>query len=165
MKDQNGVSQDALLILVSYHHQNTEKVANVIGRVLKAPVVSPKEVEVGSMEDCRLIGFGSGIYDGMHHRALPEFAEKLPKMEGKKVFLLSTSAIISKKKVAGDHSRLREILQKKGYVVVDEFTCKGFNTNSFLRFFGRMNKGRPNADDLARADSFAIGLKQHTSGP
>ena len=41
-----------------------------------------------------------------------------------------------------------EKLESKGYKVVDEFQCKGFNTNSFLKLFGGMNKGRPNASDL-----------------
>lgn len=48
----------------------------------------------------------------------------------------------------------------KGYVIVDEFGCLGFNTNSFLKFFGGMNKGRPNAEDLRHAEEFAQNLKQ-----
>jgi flavodoxin len=62
---------------------------------------------------------------------------------------------MGKDKVAGDHSKLREKLKSKGYVIVDEFACKGYNTNSFLRHFGGMNKGRPNEEDLERAEAFA----------
>jgi flavodoxin len=36
----------------------------------------------------------------------------------------------------------------------------GFNTNSFLKLFGGINKGRPNAEDLKRAEEFAQKLKQ-----
>ncbi|TRO45748.1 flavodoxin, partial [Candidatus Bathyarchaeota archaeon] len=43
---------------------------------------------------------------------------------------------------------------------VDEFQCKGFNTNSFLRFFGGMNKGRPDEKDLKNAEEFAQKIKQ-----
>ncbi|MCK5253623.1 MAG: flavodoxin, partial [Thermoplasmata archaeon] len=57
-------------------------------------------------------------------------------------------------------SRLREKLRSKGYIIVDEFACKGFNTNSFLRHFGGMNKGRPNAEDLEHAEEFAQNLVQ-----
>jgi len=64
-------------------------------------------------------------------------------------------------KVAKDHSALREKLQSKGYIVVDDFQCKGFNTNSFMKFFGGMNKGRPNAEDLKNAEEFAMNLKQN----
>ncbi len=63
-------------------------------------------------------------------------------------------------KVAKDHAALREKLQAKGYVIVDEFACKGYNTNSFLKYIGGMNKGRPNAEDLKHAEEFARSLKQ-----
>jgi hypothetical protein len=77
-----------------------------------------------------------------------------------KAFIFSTSAIVGKEKVAKDHALLKEKLQSRGYVILDEFSCKGFNTNSFLRFFGGMNKGRPNAEDLTHAEEFAVMLKQ-----
>jgi len=62
---------------------------------------------------------------------------------------------MGRSKVADDHSSLREKLRSKGYIIVDEFACKGFNTNSFLRFFGGMNRGRPNENDLKNAEDFA----------
>jgi flavodoxin len=64
-------------------------------------------------------------------------------------------------KVAKDHALLREKLQSKGYMIVGEFSCRGFNTNSFLKLFGGMNKGRPNAEDLKNAEEFAASLKQN----
>ena len=63
--------------------------------------------------------------------------------------------------VTENHSLLREKLQSKGYVIVDEFSCAGYNTNSFNRLFGGINKGRPNAEDLKQAESFAQTLKQN----
>lgn len=48
----------------------------------------------------------------------------------------------------------------KGYTIVDEFMCPGFNTNSFLKLFGGINKGRPNAEDLKHAETFAKNLKK-----
>jgi hypothetical protein len=42
--------------------------------------------------------------------------------------------------------------------------CPGFNTNSFLKFFGGINKGRPNANDLKRAEEFAMNLKKNIRG-
>ena len=68
--------------------------------------------------------------------------------------------MMGENKVAQDHSLLREKLQSKGYMIVDEFSCKGFNTNSFLKLFGGMNKGRPNDEDLKHAEEFAQNLKQ-----
>jgi hypothetical protein len=40
-------------------------------------------------------------------------------------------------------------------MIVDEFNCHGFNTNSFLKYFGGMNKGKPDAEDLEHAEEFA----------
>ena len=45
-------------------------------------------------------------------------------------------------------------------MIVDEFTCAGFNTNSFSKLFGGINKGRPNAQDLKRAEKFAQSLQR-----
>lgn len=53
---------------------------------------------------------------------------------------------------------MREKLNSKGYVIIDEFSCKGFNTNGFLKFFGGMNKGRPNTEDLKHAEEFAYNM-------
>ena len=36
---------------------------------------------------------------------------------------------------------------------MDEFGCTGFNTNRFLKYFGGINKGRPNAEDLKKRES------------
>ena len=57
------------------------------------------------------------------------------------------------------HTTLKETLQSKGYTIVDEFGCAGFNTNKFLKWFGGINKGRPNAEDLKHAEEFALKLK------
>jgi flavodoxin len=45
-------------------------------------------------------------------------------------------------------------------MIVDEFSCVGFNTNSFMKLLGGMNRGRPNADDLKHAEEFAQNLKR-----
>ena len=63
--------------------------------------------------------------------------------------------------VAKNHSLLREKLQSKGYTIVDEFSCAGFNTNSYLKLIGGINKGRPNAEDLKDGEAFAQNLKQN----
>ncbi len=148
----------ALLVLYSYHHMNTEKVADAMAGVLNAEIKWPDEVNPEDLKSYDLVGFGSGIYGERHHKLLLDLAEGLPKVEGGRAFIFSTSAIMGKEKVAKDHSMLRDKLVSKGYIIVDEFACKGFNTNSFLRHFGGMNKGRPNADDLRHADEFARGL-------
>ncbi len=151
----------SLLVLYSYHHDNTEKIAEVFAKVLGAQIKTPQQVNPEELQEYSLVGFGSGIYSEKHHEYLLDFADRLPRVTNKKAFIFSTSAITGEAKEAKDHSLLREKLQSKGYMIVDEFSCKDFNTNSFLKLFGGMNKGRPNAEDLKNAEEFASNLKQN----
>ena len=151
----------SLLIVFSYHHHNTEKIAKVFAKVLDAQIKTPQQISPKELQDYSLIGFGSGIYGEKHHEDMLDLADKLAQATNRKAFIFSTSAIMGKAKVAKDHSTLREKLESKGYMIVDEFSCKGFNTNSFLKFFGGMNRGRPNAKDLKHAEEFAHNLKQN----
>ena len=161
----------SLLVVCSYHHHNTEKIAKVFAEVLDAEVKRPREVAPEELQEYSLIGLGSGIYHDMHHRSLLDLADKLPQVTNKRAFIFSTSgapAFALDGGHVGDyaeqaHSPLREKLRSKGYVIVDEFICPGWNTNKFLKLFGGINKGRPNAEDLKRAEAFALKLKQNAS--
>jgi len=150
----------SLLVVISIHHNNTLKIANVIAKVLDTQIEMPQQINPEKLQEYNLIGFGSGIYGEKHHKSLLDLAEKLPQVISRKTFLFSTAGITSKNKAANDHSTLKEKLQHKGYKIVDEFQCKGYNTNSFLKYFGGMNKGRPNAEDLRLAEEFAQNLKK-----
>jgi len=147
----------SLIVLYSYHHNNTEKIANAFAKVLDAEIKTPKQVNLEELQEYNLIGFGSGIYGEKHHKVLLDLAEKLPQVTNKKAFIFSTSALAEKNR---NHKTLRKKLQSKGYMIVDEFNCRGFNTNSFMKFFGGMNKGRPNAKDLKHAEEFAQNLQK-----
>jgi flavodoxin len=148
---------NCLLIVYSYHHNNTQKVAEVFAKVLDAQIKTPQQTAPQELQEYDLVGFGAGIDSGKHYNPLLDFADKLPQAEGKKAFIFSTSGIAELTK---NHAALRERLQSKGYVIVDEFNCRGFNTNSFLKYFGGMNKGRPNTEDLQAAETFAQKIKQ-----
>nr|WP_319537832.1 hypothetical protein [uncultured Methanospirillum sp.] len=87
-------------------------------------------------------------------------ADTLPSVNQKPAFLFSTAALIGESKTRNDHHLLREKLEAKGYFIVGDFSCKGFNTNSFLKYFGGMNKGRPNDQDLRDAEAFAHQMKE-----
>ncbi len=150
----------SILVVISIHHNNTVKIAKVMAKDLSAQIKKPKEIKPEELQDYDYVGFGSGIYGAKHHMSLLNLAEKLPKVENKKAFIFSTAGISSKDKMKKDHSQLRERLQKKGYKIMDDFQCKGFNTNSFLKFFGGMNKGRPNNEDLKNAVEFARNLNK-----
>jgi len=154
----------SLLVLYSYHHNNTEKIANVFAKVLDAQIRTPQQINLEELQEYSLIGFGSGIYDYKHHKVILDLADKIPQVTNRKAFIFSTSGIRGDSHVFTNarkfHTPLREKLESKGYLIVDEFNCVGFNTNSVLKLIGGMNKGRPNAEDLKHAEEFAQNLQK-----
>ena len=114
-----------------------------------------------------LVGFGSGIYHSKHHRSVFNLAESLPMVEDKHAFIFSTCGAPAfgvdgghvDDYVVKAHGSLKGILEGKGYRILDEFICPGWNTNKFLRFFGGINKGRSNEMDCQNARVFAEKLK------
>jgi len=158
----------SLVIVFSYHHNNTGKIADAIGKILDAQIRTPQQIRPEELQEYDLVGFGSGIYSETHHELLLDLADRLPCSTNKNAFIFSTCGApemgMNEEYVARCHSRLRQKLRSKGYRIVDEFCCPGLNTNSFLRFFGGLNKGRPNAEDLEHAEEFAQGLKRKMRG-
>jgi flavodoxin len=149
----------SLVVVFSYHHHNTEKIANVLGKVLGAPVKTPQQVALEELREYDLIGFGSGIYGGTFDASLLDLAGRLPPAGDTKAFIFSTygapAFIANREFREKNHQQIREKLQAKGYMVIGEFGCAGWNTNSFLKYFGGLNKGKPDADDLKNAEAFA----------
>ena len=156
-----------LVVVVSWHHGNTARVAKAMAEALGARVVTPAQTSPGEIADCQMVGFGSGIYGGRHHEDLLSLADQLSDVKDAVVFIFSTNGVPARfmgeesmlRYIQKYHAPLRNRLLSTGVAVAGEFTCPGLNTNSFLRFFGGLNKGRPNTDDLRRAASFAGGLR------
>jgi len=162
------VPMKSLVVVFSYHHKNTEKVAKTIAHVIDAPVKTPQQVNPQELQQYDLIGFGSGIYSAQHHQSLLDLVDNLPQVTGKKAFIFSTygapAAFVSREFVKNNHSQLREKLKAKGYTISGEFGCAGWNTNSFLKYFGGLNKGRPNAKDIRNAEEFARDMQEKARG-
>jgi flavodoxin len=165
--EKEELAMKTLIVVYSYHHNNTQKVAEVFAKVLDAQIKTPQQINPEELQDYDLVGFGSGIDTGKNYKELLDFADRLPQVTDKKAFVFSTSGMpvgISSQQRLEEYTRkchttLKETLQSKGYMVVDEFGCAGFNTNKFLKWFGGINKGRPNAEDLKHAETFAEKLK------
>jgi flavodoxin len=168
-EDGGQASNRALMILVSAPGGNTEKIARAMASVLRARVLSPAEAKAADLSSYVIMGFGSGIMDQKHHQALLSFVDALPPQEGKKAFIFSTSGVSRQFALEhgtdDPHTLLRRKLVEKGFTIAGEFNSEGFNANSFLKFFGGMNKGRPNQEDLARAEAFARGLMVAEEAP
>jgi flavodoxin len=141
----------------SYHHGNTERIARRVAAVLEAKLMTPDEANVSGLAEYDLVGFGSGIYFSKHHKNLLKFVDSMAEMKGKKAFIFSTAGR-GEATMAGNHKALRTRLERKGFVIVGEFSCYAWDTFFFLRLIGGINKGRPNEDDLAKAETFAMDL-------
>jgi flavodoxin len=162
----------SLIIVFSYHHGNTEKVAIAIAGALGAEVKTPDQVDPAKLLEYDLVGFGSGIDSSRHYKPILDLADSLPQARGRKAFIFSTCGIPAaafgenyiENYADESHAALRGKLMSKGYVIVGEFNCPGHNTNGFLRYFGGFNKGRPNAGDLENAEEFARGMMRRPAG-
>ena len=152
-----------LIIYISIHHGNTEKIAKEIAGVLDAKLLKLGEVNVDNLSDYDLIGFGSGVYFGKHHENLLRFVDRLPILKNKKVFIFSTSGMrngITQQPHGGDFNKpLSEKLLEKGFDIIGEFSCRGFDTVWPFKLIGGISKGRPNKEDLEKARKFARSLK------
>ena len=81
----------SLIVLVSYHHNNTKKITEVMAKVLNAQIQSQQQTNPEELKQYDIVGSGSGIYAGKHHELLLDLADKLPPVTDKKAFIFSTS--------------------------------------------------------------------------
>jgi len=144
-----------LIAYISVHHQNTEKVAKAIATELGADLMLSAKAHPDSVTTYDLIGFGSGIYFLKFHKTLLQFIAGLSTVAGKRAFVFSTSGDGGTER----HAALKEQLMNRGFSIVGDFACKGWNTWGPLKLVGGINKGRPNEEDLEHARVFARKIK------
>ena len=144
-----------LIVYISYHHGNTEKIAKAMGDVLEAELRGPESTKPESVSEYDLIGFASGNYFGKFDKRLVTFIDSLPRGIGKPAFIFSTHGGESYKQA---HEELKKRLREKGLNVVGEWNCKAFDTFGPLKLMGGINKSRPNEADVLDAKRFAEGL-------
>lgn len=133
-----------------------------MAKALNAELLQAEQAKVDAnvLSGYDLVGFGSGIYYGKHHESLFYFVDRLPAPENKRAFIFSTSGIGMPPFIYDFHKPLKKKLLEKGFDVIGEFSCRGWDTFiRVLNIVGGINKGRPNKKDLRRAEDFARGLK------
>ena len=145
----------AVIIYTSIAHGNTEKVAKAMAEVLSAELVQAEEVKPETIDNYDMVGFGSGIYNGKHHQDIFDLVARMTASPGKNVFVFSTSGYGTTK----PNEKLTRELNAKGFKVVRNFACKGFDTAGINKLYGGAARGRPNEEDLQAARDFAINLK------
>ena len=153
-----------LIAYVSVSHGNTAKLARAIGEVLSADLREPELVDPVQVDGYDLLGLGSGIYAGTPHPRLRDFVRHLTAGNGMAAFTFTTSGFGRSQSRPWEAS-LDDLLRDRGYEVIDSFACRGFDTWLPLRLIGGINKGHPDADDLARAREFAAALAAQVDSP
>ena len=148
-----------LIIYVSIQQANTQKIARVMADVLNATLLEPEYVEIGTLKDYDLIGFGSGIYYNRFYKRLRNFIKELPVYEDKKAFLFATCGHDEM-----PSKPIEKMLTKKGFNIIGEFSCFGYNTWFLAPFFRRQHKGKPDSEDFQRAKEFVKSLKEKYGG-
>ncbi len=145
----------ALIVYVSLHHQNTERIAREMAAAIGADCKRPEEVDRDSVASYDLIGLGSGIYYSSHHRDLLNFVNGLDRLlRHKRTFIFSTSGF----EELVFHQALKERLAAHGAEIVGEFKCGGWNTYGPFEMGGGLQQGRPDRMDLRNASDFALEL-------
>ena len=146
-----------LIIYHSEHHGNTQKIAKAIGSATNAELVksenlNPDDVEI-ILSEYDIIGFGSGIYNGKHHKSIFNLISVLPENLDKKVFIFSTSGVDALSH--GYHNSLKNTLNSKGINIIGEFNCLGFDT---ALVSSGINHGKPDEKDFDDARKFVKNL-------
>lgn len=144
-----------LLIYKSIHHGNTEKIAKVMANTLESELLDLKDANTDLIEEYDLIGFGSGIYHNKPHKELIKFIDNLDTVKSKKAFVFTTSG----RGIIGYNDLLKKKLSQKGFEIIGDFSCKGFDTWGPFKLFGGLNKGKPDEKDLKNVKKFAESLK------
>ena len=143
------------IIYASVHHGNTRRIAEVLAREMSADLFNVDDATALDLKRYDLVGLGSGIYFGRHHRSIRQLVTSW-KLPPKRVFLFSTAGLPFLRLF--QHAALRIKLQRAGSEIVDEFCCRGWDTVGPLWLMGGINRKRPNERDLARARRFAVRL-------
>jgi flavodoxin len=154
-----------LVLCKSAHHGNTARVADTIAHELDAEVASSDEVPYTDIEHYQLLGFGSGVYYGRMHEELSKWLCGLPDSptQALPAFIFSTSGLPWLAWLW--HRPLRRLLARKGFRLVGEYSCGGYDSWGPLRLLGGLNRTHPDERDLARAAEFARGLAKSLSVP
>jgi flavodoxin len=152
--------ENIAIVVASRHHGNTRKVAQAIARAVSADLFGAEVVLPRELADYSMIGLGSGIYFGAPDRSVRALAKLLPSAANasmnKRAFLFSTSGLPCLGWLW--HRGLRRTLSKKGYAIIGEFNCRGWDTVGPLWLFGGLNRKHPNDNDLDRATAFGRSL-------
>ena len=143
--------------IVIYYSEtgNTEKVAHAIASGLGAELKRVEEVKPQDISGYDLICLGTPVYGFSPSKIVKKFIAAMPNLPGKRSATFCTVHAVG----SGRTLRImKEAIEAKGMSFIGGFYCKGVSRlvgNFGPRIF---NKGRPDEEDLKRAEEFGRGL-------
>lgn len=140
--------------LVAYYSEsdNTKKLAGAVASGLGTQPVSIAAVDVGTLADYDLICLGTPVQYGGPAREVRDFIARMPVLQGVGCAAFCTLHAM------GDRATLQSmqsLLEAKGMVYLGGCSALGWSRllgNIGPRIF---NRGRPNREELDRAEAFA----------
>ncbi len=124
-----------------------------MSETLYAEIHKTSEKSPGDIKDYDLIGFGSGIYYGKHHKSLLKFVDGLDAKE-MKTFIFSTSRSKKLPLINNFDKALTKRLTEKGFSILGSFNCRGlkayYNAVIKVRPFCKAEESRPNQRDILK---------------
>ncbi|MGP1529385.1 MAG: flavodoxin domain-containing protein [Treponema sp.] len=138
------------IIYASVHHGNTEKLITEAAKAMQIELFKVEQAGAIDFSQYSSVGFASGIYAGRFHKSIFKFIESHQGSLPKTTFTVCTSG-------AGTGWFARKFsayLRKKGFAVLGEFECKGFDTFGPFKLFGGFAKGHPDSRDIENCIAF-----------
>ncbi len=71
------MNEEVLIIEESIFNDQTKRLAKAMANQLDCRCVTTNEAKSLNVDDYKVVGFGSGIYFGMHHPKIIEFVNQL----------------------------------------------------------------------------------------
>ncbi|MDO5096610.1 MAG: flavodoxin domain-containing protein [Peptostreptococcaceae bacterium] len=137
------------IVYASVHHKNTEKLLQ--GIQAECPIdlfdlTKEQELDLSSYD---AVGYASGIFALKMHSLIYKILDE-NKTLPKKAIAICTSGVGKGKSAA----KFAKYLQEKGFEVVGEFECKGFDTFGPFKLIGGINRKHPDEKDIANGIAF-----------
>ena len=138
-----------IIVCQSYHHGNTEKLANAIAEKYDVEVVPTFQAKEMDLSEYDCIGIASGVAFGRFYPEAEDFARyQLP--DHKDVFFLYTCGTLSKKYTENITASAREHHSR----ILGSYGCRGFDTYGPFKVIGGIAKGHPTEEEIERAAAF-----------
>ncbi|MCP4782923.1 MAG: flavodoxin [Fuerstiella sp.] len=109
------------IVYTSVHHGNTRRIAEVMASEMKADLFTADDAAAVDLSGYDLVGLGSGIYFGRHHRSLRQIVGAW-NSPPKRTFLFSTAGLPFLHFL--QHASLRGRLRKQTCEIVGDFCCR-----------------------------------------